>query len=350
MLVDPLAQRLGVLEALRLGGRVEDDGVQLARSVAGGACERGARQRGEAGLDADGMLVDVEEPVGRLQVDGRLRAVAHDRDVGAAAGDDGAEHVVFHGVANHGRHIGRRAVQIARILVVIEAVGVLVDSVGAAELGRLLVHPLDERLDASSQRLGDGHSRVVAGRHEQRLERRLQVHDVAFLQAGRRLPHGRSRRGHGDGRVERRLARLHGVERHDGRHDLRDGGDLRGALSVALEVHGAFRVHHEGVLRVDAGALRHGQPPRVDGLPQDDVGLAHVGEGWRGEEGAKRGGQDERERARSEARPARTGALSPKRRSGMSARASQRGRRPRVGRARTLPRRAWPRRPLPRRS
>ena len=329
---------------------MDDDGVQFALSVVGGACERRSRQRGEAGLDADGVLVDVEEAVGRLQVDGRLRAVAYDRDVGAAAGDDGAEKVVFHGVANHGRHVGRRAVQIARVLVVVEAVGVLVDGVEAAELGRLLVHPFDERLDASPQRLGDGHGRIVAGGDEQRLERRLQVHDVALLQAGRRLPHGRSRRRHGNSRVERRLASLHGVERHDSRHDLRDGGDLRGALSVALEVHGAFRVHHEGILRVDAGTLRHGQPPRVDGLPQDDVGLAHVGEGWRGEEGAKRGGQDERERARSEARPARTGALSPKRRSGMSARASQRGRRPRVGRARTPLRPSLPRRPLPRRS
>ena len=54
---------------------MDDDGVQFALSVVGGACERRSRQRGEAGLDADGVLVDVEEAVGRLQVDGRLRAV-----------------------------------------------------------------------------------------------------------------------------------------------------------------------------------------------------------------------------------------------------------------------------------
>ena len=279
MLVHPFAEALGVFETLRLGGRVDDDGVQLAAVLVGGARERRAGEQGDAGLHAYGVLVDVEEPVGGLKVDVGLRAVgARHLDGGAPAAHSRAKRVVGHGVLHHFRHVGRRAVQIARVGVEIKPVRVVVHRVGAAQLLSLGVHGVHEhgfrigraRLHESTDRLGDGHGGIVARRHEQRLERRIEIHDVALLQE----------------------PVLHGIEGNHAGHDLRDGRDLRGALGVAFEVHGAVGPHDHGVLGVDAGALRHGQAACIDRLAVYDVCLAHVGEG-----GCRPSGARKRQRA-----------------------------------------------------
>ena len=301
VLVHPFAEALGVFETLRLGGRVDDDGVQLAAVLVGGARERRAGEQGDAGLHAYGVLVDVEEPVGGLKVDVGLRAVgARHLDGGAPAAHSRAKRVVGHGVLHHFRHVGRRAVQIACVGVEIKPVRVVVHRVGAAQLLSLGVHGVHEhgfrigraRLHESTDRLGDGHGGIVARRHEQRLERRIEIHDVALLQARRRLAYRGGGGGNRDGRIERQEPVLHGIEGNHAGHDLRDGRDLRGALGVAFEVHGAVGPHDHGVLGVDAGALRHGQAACIDRLAVYDVCLAHVGEG-----GCRPSGARKRQRA-----------------------------------------------------
>ena len=188
---------------------------------------------------------------------------------------------------------------IARPLAVVEAVGVAVHRVDAAELGSLGVHRVAERGDGVTsspvrvdQRLayvfGDRHRRVVARRDEERVERVLEREHVALLKAGARLAHFRCR-GADDHMIGKRHEPLvDGVERDHAGHDLGDRGDLRGRRGVALEVHGAVLVHHAGVERVDAGALRDGQPACLDGLPLDDVGAPDLGRGDRGKHEACR--------------------------------------------------------------
>ena len=73
---------------------MDDDGVQVALAVVGGAGERRSREIGEAGLDAARVFVDVEEPVGALERDVDVFARAVDGDRRVAAGYDGAEQLV----------------------------------------------------------------------------------------------------------------------------------------------------------------------------------------------------------------------------------------------------------------
>ena len=80
-----------------------------------------------------------------LKVDVGLRAVgARHLDGGAPAAHSRAKRVVGHGVLHHFRHVGRRAVQIARVGVEIKPVRVVVHRVGAAQLLSLGVHGVHE--------------------------------------------------------------------------------------------------------------------------------------------------------------------------------------------------------------
>ncbi len=69
VVVDPVEQRLGILEARVLGGRAQHDGVQKAVAAVARASEGIARRLGVAGLDAAGSLVGAEQTIGGLKVD-----------------------------------------------------------------------------------------------------------------------------------------------------------------------------------------------------------------------------------------------------------------------------------------
>ena len=251
--------------------------------------EAGARQAGEAGLHAYGVLGVLRELVGGHQVDGGIGAGTGDGDVGVSQGHRVTELLVAHGLLDHQGHIARGAVQVALEAVVVKAVGVLVNGIGASQRRRLLVHGVDESLFGVGRagrtgidhglphRLGDGHCRVVAGGHEQRRKGRLKGHSVAVEQSRRRLAHRGRFGGNLHGRIERHDAVVNRLERHQPRHDLRDRGDLGRRIGVALVVDGPVGAHADSVLRLDAGALGDGEAAGVYRRPRDDVVLAHLG-------------------------------------------------------------------------
>ena len=147
MLVCPFKQVFRVYEALRLVSRAEHDGVQLAPVLGSRAHERVTGQVRHARLDADSGIVHVEEAVGRLQLHRFLAAVAVDGYRARSAADYFADEIVRHRALRDFRLVSSGAVQRTRVRVVIEAMRVLINRVGAADLLGLPVHGGNKRVD-----------------------------------------------------------------------------------------------------------------------------------------------------------------------------------------------------------
>ena len=220
---------------------------------------------GRAGLDALRVAVEVAEltPVGNEAVGG----VEHMALVVVSLGDlrglgvaDLHEFLVGHQRARDEIDVPRGGVVVG----IVQAGGVDVVRVFAAERGSALVHPLHELGDVplAAHGLGEDVARLVRRDDEHTLQKLLDRQHLADLDAGGAAVDAQTLKGtlmRRDGLVERELPRVDRLE-HQQRH--RQLGDARGVVLLVgvlfVEDLARFLLNEQGGAGVDVDLLKGG--------------------------------------------------------------------------------------------
>ena len=171
---------------------------------------------------------------------------------------------------------------IAGPLIKVQAVRILEDRAGTAELFSALVHSLHKGchgvfglgVDLFAHVLGKCDGGIVARGNHQAAQCLLHGELVSFEQASSRVSYGGGSVAHRD-----LLVHLAVFDGQDCGHDLGDRGNLDLIIGAASIVDGAVLAHNKGIRCLDIGQVFCRDAAGVGGLAADVVGREHLGAG-----------------------------------------------------------------------